>query len=131
MNFLGMGPLELIVILGLALVVFGPDKLPEIARQVARTVVQIRRISSEVTGDLQRSLQLDDPPRSTYGSSVNSTTPKASVSSGTATNGTQPTGPSESAPFAPPTVLPPAAASSEPSPRRRRATDDDALRPPY
>jgi Tat protein translocase TatB subunit len=125
-----MGPLELIVILGLALVVLGPDKLPDIARQVARTVAQIRKISSEVTGDLQRSLQIDDPPR----------TPN-----GTATNGTTPSGFSQPAPFTPPAAVPPpgsgaspgavpapgAAPTPEPAVKRRSATDDDALLPPY
>lgn len=126
-----MGPLELIVILGLALVVFGPEKLPDIARQVARTIVQIRRISAEVTGDLQRSLQLDDPPHSIPGSQPNSARPNASVPNEAAPNGTYLTGPGESAPFAPPAVLPPTAAAPQPTPRRRSATDDDALRPPY
>ena len=60
MNILGMGPLELFLILALALVVLGPDKLPEIARQVGKTVAEIRRVSSEVTGELQRGLQLDE-----------------------------------------------------------------------
>ena len=60
MNFLGMGPLELILILALALVVFGPDKLPEIARQVGKAVGDIRRVSSEVTGEIQRGLQLEE-----------------------------------------------------------------------
>ena len=63
MNIFGMGPLELLLILGLALVVFGPDKLPEIARQVGKTVAEIRRVSSEVTGELQRGLQLEDDPK--------------------------------------------------------------------
>lgn len=61
MNFLGMGPLELLIVLGLALVVFGPGRLPEIARQLGRVLHEIRRVSSEVTGDLQRSIQVDSP----------------------------------------------------------------------
>lgn len=66
MNVLGMGPLELAVIVGLALIVFGPDKLPEIARQVGKAIADIRRVSAEVTGDFQRSLMLEeDPPRPT------------------------------------------------------------------
>ncbi|MPZ15217.1 MAG: hypothetical protein GEU73_12470 [Chloroflexi bacterium] len=60
MNILGMGPFELIVILGLALVIFGPDKLPELARQAGRTVAQVRRVSAELTGELQRGLQIED-----------------------------------------------------------------------
>lgn len=56
-----MGPLELLLILALGLVVFGPDKLPELARQAGRALGEIRRVSSEATAELQRSLSLDDP----------------------------------------------------------------------
>jgi len=66
MNIFGMGPLELFLILALALIVFGPDKLPDIARQVGRTVGEIRRVSSEVTGELQRGLQLEDDPKTRH-----------------------------------------------------------------
>jgi Tat protein translocase TatB subunit len=59
MNFLGMGPFELLMILGLALVVFGPGKLPELARQVGRTVGELRRMSSEVTREIQKSIDIE------------------------------------------------------------------------
>ena len=61
MNFLGMGPGELLLVLVLALVVFGPDKMPEIARQIGKTVGELRRVSSEVTREIQRSIQ-EEPP---------------------------------------------------------------------
>jgi sec-independent protein translocase protein TatA len=57
MNVLGMGPAELLLVLALALIVFGPDKLPDIARQVGRTVGELRRMSSDVTREIQRSIQ--------------------------------------------------------------------------
>ncbi len=57
MNILGMGPAELLLVLAIALIVFGPDKLPDIARQVGRTVGELRRVSSEVTREIQRSIQ--------------------------------------------------------------------------
>ena len=62
MNFLGMGPLELVVIAALALIVFGPDKLPEIAQQVGRAVREIRRMSTEVTDEIQRSIEPERRP---------------------------------------------------------------------
>lgn len=61
MNLFGMGPLELGLVLALALVVFGPDKLPELARQIGNFVSQVRRISGEATAEFQRSISLDDP----------------------------------------------------------------------
>lgn len=57
MNFLGMGPAELVLVAALALIVFGPDKLPDIARQIGRAVGELRRVSSDVTREVQRSIQ--------------------------------------------------------------------------
>jgi sec-independent protein translocase protein TatB len=41
------GPSELFLIAILALVVFGPKRLPEIARQVGKAVAEIRRVSRQ------------------------------------------------------------------------------------
>lgn len=60
MNFLGMGPLELGLVAALALVVFGPDKLPELARQLGKAIGEVRRISGEATSEFQRSLSIDE-----------------------------------------------------------------------
>jgi TatA/E family protein of Tat protein translocase len=48
------GPAEMLVIGIFALLVFGPEKLPEIARQVGRAVREFKKIS----GDFNRELQL-------------------------------------------------------------------------
>jgi sec-independent protein translocase protein TatB len=42
MNFLGVGPGELILILIIALVVVGPERLPGLARQLGRGLVRVR-----------------------------------------------------------------------------------------
>jgi TatA/E family protein of Tat protein translocase len=59
MNFLGMGPMELMVILVLALVIFGPGKLPEIAGQVGRVVRDFRRTTSDLSSEFNRTLSLE------------------------------------------------------------------------
>ena len=56
MDFLGIGPLELLVILVIALIVVGPERLPEIAGSIGKTVRQIRAISSGFTSEWQREL---------------------------------------------------------------------------
>ncbi len=61
MEIFGMGPLEIALIAALALVVFGPDKLPELARQIGKVLGDIRRISMEVTSEFQRSIAVDEP----------------------------------------------------------------------
>ena len=52
----GIGLPELIVILALALIVFGPEKLPEIAAQLGRTMRDFRRMTEDVTGEFSRAL---------------------------------------------------------------------------
>lgn len=59
MNFLGMGPMELMVILVLALVIFGPGKLPEIAGQVGRVIRDFRRTTSDLSSEFNRTLSLE------------------------------------------------------------------------
>lgn len=44
----GIGPTELIVIAVVALVVFGPQRLPELMRQLGRFVVHAKRVSSDI-----------------------------------------------------------------------------------
>ena len=64
MNFLGMGPMELALIAALALVVIGPSKLPDLARQVGRLMGELRRMSTDVHAEFKRSLAVDeDSPR--------------------------------------------------------------------
>lgn len=59
MNFLGLGPGELFLILLLALIVFGPHKLPEIGAGIGKAVREFRRASDSITQEFSRELQLD------------------------------------------------------------------------
>jgi sec-independent protein translocase protein TatB len=52
----GIGMSELLVILVVALLVFGPHQLPEVAKKVARTLRDVRRAGD----DLKRAINLDD-----------------------------------------------------------------------
>jgi Tat protein translocase TatB subunit len=52
MEFFGIGLPELVVILVLTLIVVGPQRLPEVAAQIARTIREFRRYSSGVTQEL-------------------------------------------------------------------------------
>ena len=49
MDILGIGPLELVLILVIALMVFGPDKLPEIGAKMGKGVRELRQLSREIT----------------------------------------------------------------------------------
>jgi len=57
MNILGMGPGELIMIAMIGLIIFGPDKLPEIATQIGRVVRDIRRSTADVTREFHEAME--------------------------------------------------------------------------
>ena len=57
MDFFGIGPMELFLILLLALIVFGPGKLPELAKQLGRAVREFRKASSELTHDFRQEFE--------------------------------------------------------------------------
>jgi len=56
MTLFGIGPGELILILILALIVFGPNRLPEVARTIGKTLNEFRKTSEEVTSAVAREL---------------------------------------------------------------------------
>ena len=56
MNILGMGPLEILLIVVLALIVFGPAKLPEIMGQVGRAIAEVRRTTSQLSDEFNRTI---------------------------------------------------------------------------
>lgn len=45
---LNIGPLELLVVLAVALIVVGPERLPDLARSVGRAMRQLREVQDEV-----------------------------------------------------------------------------------
>ena len=55
-----LGPLEIMAVAVIALVVFGPQRLPEIARNIGKAVNELRRMSSEVRTELREGLSADD-----------------------------------------------------------------------
>lgn len=51
-----LGGMEIVVILLVALIVLGPTKLPEAARQVGKAVTEVRRISSGFQRELREAI---------------------------------------------------------------------------
>ncbi|MGE5617783.1 MAG: twin-arginine translocase TatA/TatE family subunit [Sphingomonadaceae bacterium] len=66
MNFLGLGPGEIFVILLLALIVFGPGKLPEIGAGIGKAIREFRRASDSITQEFTRELSLEAPPEESH-----------------------------------------------------------------
>ena len=54
------GPQELLVIAVIALLVFGPDRLPEMMRQAARLLARFREQSQQSIDELKRAAELDE-----------------------------------------------------------------------
>jgi len=53
MNFFGIGIPELLLILVIALIVFGPERLPEIGRSIGKAVRDFRQMSAGFTSEWQ------------------------------------------------------------------------------
>ena len=53
MNFLDIGPLEILLILVIALIVFGPDKLPQIAAAIGKGIRKLKEATTELSKDFQ------------------------------------------------------------------------------
>lgn len=79
-----LGPAEILVVLIIALMVFGPKRLPEVGRQVGRGLRELRKIQDTVRDEINDVIHAPDPaptlpPVTTYRTSGTngSTTPPA------------------------------------------------------
>ena len=59
MGFSGIGWGEILVILIVALLVLGPNRIPEIGRTLGKTVRAIRKASTDLTTSLSRELEAE------------------------------------------------------------------------
>ncbi len=60
-----LGPAEILVILVIALLVFGPNKMPEIAKQVGKGFREFRRVQQHLKSELRDVVSEFDSPSST------------------------------------------------------------------
>jgi len=56
MDFFGIGPWEVLLILIIALLIFGPGKLPEIARALGEGIRKFRTASREMTATISKEI---------------------------------------------------------------------------
>jgi len=57
MEFLNIGPPELILILVIALMVLGPERLPEIGASLGKAIREFRQMSQGLTNEINKELQ--------------------------------------------------------------------------
>jgi Tat protein translocase TatB subunit len=62
----GIGYQEMFIVLVVALVIFGPSRLPELAGQVGRWVRDFRRMSSDLTGEFEKTFAEVDEVKKTF-----------------------------------------------------------------
>ena len=92
-----MGPLgvsEILILLVVALLLFGPRKLPELGRVVGRGLAEFRKASNDLRNTIEQEVRtyentieppsVSSPPESAAGDSVTSKTKAKSPGSGTA-----------------------------------------------
>ena len=58
--FGSLGMPELIVIFVIALIIFGPRKLPELGRSLGRSLAEFKRASNELKSTLEEEIRLDE-----------------------------------------------------------------------
>lgn len=61
----GIGYQEMFVVLVVAMIIFGPSRLPELAGQVGRWVREFRKMSSDLTGEFEKTFaEVDEVKKS-------------------------------------------------------------------
>ena len=55
-----IGPLEILVVAVVALIVFGPEKLPEIGRKIGNFLAGVRRMSTEMRSEFHGLIDEDE-----------------------------------------------------------------------
>ena len=64
MNIFGVGLPEVTVILILALLIFGPKKLPELGKQLGKTLKSLKKASNEFQNEIDQVMNEDDKDES-------------------------------------------------------------------
>ena len=67
MNIFGVGLPEVTVILILALLIFGPKKLPELGKQLGKTLKSLKKASNEFQNEIEQVInepEKEDKPKS-------------------------------------------------------------------
>jgi sec-independent protein translocase protein TatA len=60
MEFFGIGAGEIILILIVALIIWGPGKLPEIARTLGKTVRILKKATYDLTSEITREIDQEE-----------------------------------------------------------------------
>lgn len=56
----GIGPMELVIVLIIALVIFGPKKIPEIANALGKSINEFKKGSRDLEASVRKELEAGD-----------------------------------------------------------------------
>ncbi len=60
MGFLDLGMGEILLVIVVALIIWGPGKMPEIARKLGKAVGTLRKISFDLTAEIRKELEKEE-----------------------------------------------------------------------
>jgi sec-independent protein translocase protein TatA len=123
-----IGPVELIVILVIALIVIGPGRLPDVGAALGKSIKEFRKASS----DIADSTRVDTTPATTPAAAPAAPPAPNTLGSESAPNtlsAAPPPAPSAEPAPTPELVQPAAATATSPAPIAVPHVDDDAGRP--
>jgi sec-independent protein translocase protein TatA len=63
MEIFGVGPLEMMVIVGVAFLVFGPKKLPELGKTLGQATRSFKVAAQEFQNEIQREMNTEATPQ--------------------------------------------------------------------
>ena len=58
-----MNPFEILLVLAVALIVLGPERMPEVIRAAAKIMRELRSASNAVMRELTDAMEEDQPPK--------------------------------------------------------------------
>ena len=73
MNIFGVGLPEVTVILILALLIFGPKKLPELGKQLGKTLKSLKKASNEFQNEIDQVMSEEDKEKASKSIESNQT----------------------------------------------------------
>ena len=91
--FGSVGMPEMLIILVIALIIFGPRKLPELGRSLGKSLAEFKRASNELKSTLEEEIRLEEQRSALDASKAASATQAASTASTTVAANTEPHAP--------------------------------------
>lgn len=81
MDFFGLGTGEILLILIVAVIIWGPGKLPEVARTIGKAIGSLRQTSAALTSQIKKELEVEESKEKVHSPSPAAVNPEPPLSS--------------------------------------------------